>query len=81
MRSEDYKRNGSYLPMILAHLKELQKKQDKGHVYKHLWDVCVFSKYELVVEVGTQNPQRLPLPHNRKEMTLLFVALIRTKAF
>lgn len=66
--------------MISAPLEGLQKEQDKEHVYEHLWDVCVFSKYELV-EVGTRNPRRLPLPHNRKEMTLPFVALIRTKAF
>lgn len=67
--------------MIEAHLKGLARRYRTQDTCIQCRGVCVLvsSNYK-PVEVRTQCPWHLPLPYNRKEVTLLFVALIRNKS-
>lgn len=67
--------------MIEAHLKGLaRRRRTKNTCIQCLW-VCVLVSCDYKpAEARTQSPRHLPLPYNRKEVTLLFVALIRNKS-
>lgn len=67
--------------MIEVHLKGLARRYRTQDTCIQRSGVCVLvsSNYK-PVEMRTQCPWHLPLPYNRKEVTLLFVALIRNKS-
>lgn len=75
-------RHSSYLQsMIETHLKGLARRHRTQDTCIQHCGVCVpASSNSKPVEVRTQSPRHLPLPYNHKEVTLLFVALIRNKS-